>query len=187
MGYRTFEPMSAQKEHTIAILGLGYVGLPLAVAFSKKYKTLGFDINAEKVNLIASGIDPTNELVGDQLSHALQSHLQITTDSALLSSCNTFIITVPTDIHPDNSPNLEPLIAASNLVGEYLKKGDLVIYESTTYPGCTEEVCVPILSKKSGLIFNQDYTVGCSPERINPGDKQRKVTNILKVTSGSTL
>ena len=110
--------------------------------------------------MIASGIDPTNELVGDQLSHALQSHLQITTDSALLSSCNTFIITVPTDIHPDNSPNLEPLIAASNLVGEYLKKGDLVIYESTTYPGCTEEVCVPILSKKSGLIFNQNYTVG---------------------------
>ena len=149
--YRTFEPMSAQKEHTIAILGLGYVGLPLAVAFSKKYKTLGFDINAEKAALIASGVDPTNELDGDQLSHALQSHLQITADPTRLASCNTFIITVPTDIHPDKSPNLEPLIAASTLVGEHLKKGDLVIYESTTYPGCTEEVCVPILSEKSGL------------------------------------
>ena len=151
LGYRTFEPMSAQKEHTIAILGLGYVGLPLALAFSKKYKTLGFDINVEKAALIASGVDPTNELVGDQLSHALQSHLQITAKPALLASCNTFIITVPTDINPDKSPNLEPLIAASNLVGTYLKKGDLVIYESTTYPGCTEEVCVPILEKNSGL------------------------------------
>jgi UDP-N-acetyl-D-galactosamine dehydrogenase len=178
--------MSAQREHTIAILGLGYVGLPLAVAFSKKYKTLGFDINAEKAALIASGVDPTNELESDQLSHALQSHLQITADPTLLASCNTFIITVPTDINPDKSPNLEPLIAASNLVGTYLKKGDLVIYESTTYPGCTEEVCVPILSEKSSLVFNQDYTVGYSPERINPGDKQRNVTNILKVTSGST-
>ena len=178
--------MSAQREHTIAILGLGYVGLPLAVAFSKKYKTLGFDINAEKAALIASGVDPTNELDDDQLSHALQSHLQITADPTLLASCNTFIITVPTDIHPDKSPNLEPLIAASTLVGEHLKKGDLVIYESTTYPGCTEEVCVPILSEKSGLVFNKDYTVGYSPERINPGDKQRNVTNILKVTSGST-
>jgi len=178
--------MSAKKEHTIAILGLGYVGLPLAVAFSKKYKTLGFDINAEKAGLIASGIDPTNELDSDQLSHALQSHLQITADHTLLASCNTFIITVPTDIHPDKSPNLEPLIAASNLVGEHLKKGDLVIYESTTYPGCTEEVCIPILEQSSGLKFNQDFTVGYSPERINPGDKVRKLKNILKVTSGST-
>ena len=185
--YRTFEPMSAQREHTIAILGLGYVGLPLAVAFSKKYRTLGFDINAEKAALIASGVDPTNELDGDQLSQALQSHLQISADPTLLASCNTFIITVPTDINSDKSPNLEPLIAASTLVGEHLKKGDLVIYESTTYPGCTEEVCAPILSEKSGLVFNQDYTVGYSPERINPGDKQRNVTNILKVTSGSTL
>lgn len=186
-GYRTFEPMSAQREHTIAILGLGYVGLPLAVAFSKKYKTLGFDINAEKAGLIASGEDPTKELDGDQLSHALQSHLQITSDPTLLASCTTFIITVPTDIHPDKSPNLEHLIAASNVVGEHLKKGNLVIYESTTYPGCTEEVCVPILCEKSGLVFNEDFTVGYSPERINPGDKQRNVTNILKVTSGSTL
>ena len=178
--------MTGQKEHTIAILGLGYVGLPLAVAFSKKYNTLGFDINEAKASLIASGVDPTNELDRDELSLALQSQLQITSDPALLASCTTFIITVPTDINPDKSPNLEPLIAASLLVSKHLKKGDLVIYESTTYPGCTEEVCVPILNEKSGLIFNQDYTVGYSPERINPGDKQRNVTNILKVTSGST-
>jgi len=178
--------MTGQKEHTIAILGLGYVGLPLAVAFSKKYNTLGFDINEAKASLIASGVDPTNELDGDELSLALQSQLQITSDPALLASCTTFIITVPTDINPDKSPNLEPLIAASLLVSKHLKKGDLVIYESTTYPGCTEEVCVPILNENSGLIFNEDYTVGYSPERINPGDKQRNVTNILKVTSGST-
>jgi UDP-N-acetyl-D-galactosamine dehydrogenase len=178
--------MTAQEEHTIAILGLGYVGLPLAVAFSKKYNTLGFDINEAKATLIASGVDPTNELDNDQLSLALQSQLQITSDPALLASCTTFIITVPTDINPDKSPNLEPLIAASLLAGKHLKKGGLVIYESTTYPGCTEEVCVPILNEKSGLLFNEDYTVGYSPERINPGDKQRNVTNILKVTSGST-
>ena len=178
--------MTGLKEHTIAILGLGYVGLPLAVAFSKKYNTLGFDINEAKASLIASGVDPTNELDGDELSLALQSQLQITSDPALLASCTTFIITVPTDINPDKSPNLEPLIAASLLVSKHLKKGDLVIYESTTYPGCTEEVCVPILNENSGLIFNEDYTVGYSPERINPGDKQRNVTNILKVTSGST-
>jgi UDP-N-acetyl-D-galactosamine dehydrogenase len=178
--------MTAQKEHTIAILGLGYVGLPLAVAFSKKYNTLGFDINEAKASLIASGVDSTNELDNDELSRALQSQLQITSDPALLASCTTFIITVPTDINPDKSPNLEPLITASLLVGKHLKKGDLVIYESTTYPGCTEEVCVPILEQAGSLKFNQDFTVGYSPERINPGDKQRNVTNILKVTSGST-
>jgi UDP-N-acetyl-D-galactosamine dehydrogenase len=178
--------MTRQKEHTIAILGLGYVGLPLAVAFSKKYNTLGFDINDAKASLIGSGVDPTNELDSGELSLALQSQLQITSDPALLASCTTFIITVPTDINPDKSPNLEPLIAASILVGKHLKKGDLVIYESTTFPGCTEEVCVPILEQAGSLKFNQDFTVGYSPERINPGDKQRNVTNILKVTSGST-
>ena len=178
--------MTGQKEHTIAILGLGYVGLPLAVAFSKKYNTLGFDINEAKASLIASGVDSTNELGNDELSRALQSQLLITSDPALLASCTTFIITVPTDINPDKSPNLEPLIAASILVGKHLNKGDLVIYESTTYPGCTEEVCVPILEQAGSLKFNQDFTVGYSPERINPGDKQRNVTNILKVTSGST-
>ena len=178
--------MSTPKEHKIAILGLGYVGLPLAVAFAEHYDVLGFDTNAEKAHRIASGIDPTNEFVGDQLSHALTTRLRISSNPTDLSACNTFIITVPTDINPDKSPNLDPLIQASRTIGQHLRPGDLVIYESTTYPGCTEEVCVPILEQTSGLTYNQDFTVGYSPERINPGDKQRNVTNILKVTSGST-
>ena len=178
--------MSTPKEHKIALLGLGYVGLPLAVAFAEHYDVLGFDTNAEKAHRIASGIDPTNELEGDQLSHALTTRLTISSNPADLSACNTFIITVPTDINPDKSPNLDPLIQASRTIGQHLRPGDLVIYESTTYPGCTEEVCVPILEQSSGLTYNQDFTVGYSPERINPGDKQRNVTNILKVTSGST-
>ena len=178
--------MSTPKEHKIALLGLGYVGLPLAVAFAEHYDVLGFDTNAEKAHRIASGIDPTNELEGDQLSHALTTRLRISSNPSDLSACNTFIITVPTDINPDKSPNLDPLIQASRTIGQHLHPGDLVIYESTTYPGCTEEVCVPILEQTSGLTYNQDFTVGYSPERINPGDKQRNVTNILKVTSGST-
>ena len=178
--------MSTPKEHKIALLGLGYVGLPLAVAFAEHYDVLGFDTNAEKAQRIASGTDPTNELEGDQLSHALTTRLTISSNPADLSACNTFIITVPTDINPDKSPNLDPLIQASRTIGPHLRPGDLVIYESTTYPGCTEEVCVPILEQSSGLTYNQDFTVGYSPERINPGDKQRNVTNILKVTSGST-
>ena len=135
---------------------------------------------------MSNGVDPTDELEEGALSEALQGQLSITHDPSSLAHANIYIITVPTDINPDKSPNLEPLIKASELVGEYLKAEDLVIYESTTYPGCTEEVCVPILEKVSGLTFNQDFTVGYSPERINPGDKQRKLTNILKVTSGST-
>jgi len=178
--------MSTPKEHKIALLGLGYVGLPLAVAFAEHYDVLGFDTNAEKAHRIASGIDPTNELEGGQLSHALTTRLRISSNPTDLSACNTFIITVPTDINPDKSPNLDPLIQASRTIGQHLRPGDLVIYESTTYPGCTEEVCVPILEQTSGLTYNQDFTVGYSPERINPGDKQRNVTNILKVTSGST-
>jgi len=178
--------MSTPKEHKIAILGLGYVGLPIAVAFAEHYDVLGFDTNAEKAQRIASGIDPTNELEGDQLSHALTTRLRISSNPADLSACNTFIITVPTDINPDKSPNLDPLIQASRTVGQHLHPGDLVIYESTTYPGCTEEICVPILEQTSGLTYNQDFTVGYSPERINPGDKVRKLKNILKVTAGST-
>ena len=178
--------MSTPKEHKIALLGLGYVGLPLAVAFAEHYDVLGFDTNAEKAHRITSGIDPTNELEGGQLSHALTTRLTISSNPTDLSACNTFIITVPTDINPDKSPNLDPLIQASRTIGQHLQPGDLVIYESTTYPGCTEEVCVPILEQTSGLTYNQDFTVGYSPERINPGDKQRNVTNILKVTSGST-
>ena len=178
--------MSTPKEHKIALLGLGYVGLPLAVAFAEHYDVLGFDTNAEKAHRITSGIDPTDELEGDQLSHALTTRLRVSSNPTDLSASNTFIITVPTDVNPDKSPNLDPLIQASRTIGQHLHPGDLVIYESTTYPGCTEEVCVPILEQTSGLTYNQDFTVGYSPERINPGDKQRNVTNILKVTSGST-
>jgi UDP-N-acetyl-D-galactosamine dehydrogenase len=179
--------MKLDPKHTrIAVLGLGYVGLPLAVAFSKKFETIGFDINTEKVALMCNGLDPTDELEEGALSEALQDQLSITHDPSSLAHASIYIITVPTDINLDKSPNLEPLIKASELVGEHLQPNDLVIYESTTYPGCTEEVCVPILEKVSGLTFNQDFTVGYSPERINPGDKQRKLTNILKVTSGST-
>ena len=179
--------MELDPKHTkIAVLGLGYVGLPLAVAFSQKFKTIGFDINAEKVFFMRNGVDPTDELEEGALSEALQDQLSITHDPSLLANSTIYIITVPTDINQDKSPNLDPLIQASRTVGQYLSPGDLVIYESTTYPGCTEEVCVPILEQSSGLKFNQDFTVGYSPERINPGDKVRKLKNILKVTSGST-
>ena len=171
----------------IAIIGLGYVGLPLAAAFSKKYPTIGYDINNEKVDAINSGIDPTAELGNEQLQGALNDGLTTSSELNAIADSNVYIITVPTDIHEDKTPDLNPLKKASEAIGSNLKQGDLVIYESTTYPGCTEEVCVPILESTSGLKFNLDFTVGYSPERINPGDKQRNVTNILKVTSGSTL
>ena len=174
------------EETTIAVLGLGYVGLPLATTFSTHFPTLGFDIDADKVARILNGEDPTSELPEGALTNSLQNNLRISHNPADLSAYNTYIITVPTDINPDKSPNLEPLKAASNLVGTHLQPGDLVIYESTTYPGCTEEICIPILEAQSGLTLNTDFGVGYSPERINPGDKQRNVTNILKVTSGST-
>ena len=174
-----------EKKH-IAIIGLGYVGLPLAAAFSKKYPTIGYDINHEKVDALNSGIDPTAELGNKQLKGALNDGLTTSSELDAIADSNVYIITVPTDIHEDKTPDLNPLKKASEAIGSILKQGDLVIYESTTYPGCTEEVCVPILESTSGLKFNLDFTVGYSPERINPGDKQRNVTNILKVTSGST-
>ena len=174
-----------EKKH-IAIIGLGYVGLPLAAAFSKKYPTIGYDINDEKVDTINSGIDPTAELGNKQLQGALNDGLTISSELDAIADLNVYIITVPTDINEDKTPDLNPLKKGSEAIGSILKQGDLVIYESTTYPGCTEEVCVPILESTSGLKFNFDFTVGYSPERINPGDKQRNVTNILKVTSGST-
>ena len=177
--------VSMEKKH-IAIIGLGYVGLPLAAAFSKKYSTIGYDINKEKVDTINSGIDPTAELGNKQLQGALNDGLTTSSELDAIADSNVYIITVPTDIHEDKTPDLNPLKKASEAIGSILKQGDLVIYESTTYPGCTEEVCVPILESTSGLKFNLDFTVGYSPERINPGDKQRNVTNILKVTSGST-
>ena len=178
--------MSIPKKHKIAVLGLGYVGLPLAAAFSKKYPTIGYDINREKVDAINSGIDPTAELGNKQLQGALNDGLTTSSELDAITNSNVYIITVPTDIHEDKTPDLNPLKKASEAIGSILKQGDLVIYESTTYPGCTEEVCVPILESTSGLKLNLDFAVGYSPERINPGDKQRNVTNILKVTSGST-
>jgi UDP-N-acetyl-D-galactosamine dehydrogenase len=174
------------EKRYIAVIGLGYVGLPLAAAFSKKFPTIGYDINKEKVDVINSGIDPTAELGNKQLTGALNDGLTTSSELVAIANSNVYIITVPTDIHSDKTPNLNPLKKASESIGSILEQGDLVIYESTTYPGCTEEICVPILERTSGLKFNLDFTVGYSPERINPGDKQRNVTNILKVTSGST-
>jgi UDP-N-acetyl-D-galactosamine dehydrogenase len=174
----------------IAIIGLGYVGLPLAVEFSKKYKVLGFDINKERVDKLNSGHDSTLEIDDHSLKSALslQNHLglSLTCDNDDLKECDIFIITVPTPVDKNNRPILTPLIKASETVGKYLKKDDIVIYESTVYPGVTEDECVPVLEENSDLKFNKDFYCGYSPERINPGDKKHTVTKIMKVTSGST-
>jgi UDP-N-acetyl-D-glucosamine/UDP-N-acetyl-D-galactosamine dehydrogenase len=168
----------------IAIIGLGYVGLPLAVEFGKQVATLGFDINAKRIEELRAGQDRTLETTADELKDA--EHLRFTTDAAALAACNVFIVTVPTPIDKANRPDLTPLVRASETVGKVLKRGDIVIYESTVYPGATEEVCVPILEKFSGKKFNVDFFCGYSPERINPGDKEHRLPSIKKVTSGST-
>ncbi|PSD68214.1 Vi polysaccharide biosynthesis UDP-N-acetylglucosamine C-6 dehydrogenase TviB [Acinetobacter nosocomialis] len=168
----------------IAIIGLGYVGLPLAVEFGKHKPTIGFDINENRILELQSGHDHTLEVTADELSQVQQ--LSYTADIEDLRNSNFFIVTVPTPIDDFKQPDLIPLIKASQSIAKVLKKGDIVVYESTVYPGATEEVCIPQLEKYSGLKFNQDFFVGYSPERINPGDKQRRVTNILKITSGST-
>ncbi|HFE36939.1 MAG TPA: Vi polysaccharide biosynthesis UDP-N-acetylglucosamine C-6 dehydrogenase TviB [Gammaproteobacteria bacterium] len=168
----------------IGILGLGYVGLPLAVEFGKKFDTIGFDIKAERVEELKSGQDSTLEVEPDELASA--TRLSYTADKKTLKDCNVYIVTVPTPIDKYKKPDLSPLIGASQLLGEVISKGDVIIYESTVYPGATEEDCVPILEQVSGLTFNEDFYVGYSPERINPGDKEHRVTTILKVTSGST-
>jgi UDP-N-acetyl-D-galactosamine dehydrogenase len=168
----------------IAIIGLGYVGLPLAVEFGKQYDTLGFDINAERIAQLRNGQDRTLETTSEEL--ALAVRLQFSTDAAALTQCNVFIVTVPTPIDKANRPDLTPLVRASETVGKVLKLGDIVIYESTVYPGATEEVCVPVLEKFSNLKFNQGFFCGYSPERINPGDKVNTLTKIKKITSGST-
>ena len=178
--------MKETETPRIAVIGLGYVGLPLAAAFAGQFPVVGFDINAAKVAAISSGVDPSQELASDALNAALAAGLTVSNTESDLSSANIYIVTVPTDIFPDKTPDLGPLQQASTLVGSFLTEGDLVIYESTTYPGCTEEVCVPILESASGLAFNEGFHVGYSPERINPGDPTRDVTTILKVTSGST-
>ena len=168
----------------VGIIGLGYVGLPLAVEFCKKYKTYGFDINSKRIKELQAGTDHTLEVSTEQLVSA--ENLKFTCDPSDISDCNVYIVTVPTPIDKHNSPNLIPLHKASETVGKVLSKGDIIIYESTVFPGCTEEECVPILEKFSGLKFNKDFFCGYSPERINPGDKVHTLTKILKVTSGST-
>ena len=168
----------------LAIIGLGYVGLPLAVEFSKICSVVGFDINQTRIDQLNAGQDSTLETEPEQLLAA--QYLSFTTSPSDLKACNCFIITVPTPIDQFKRPDLEPLIKASETVGRVLKAGDLVIYESTVYPGCTEEDCVPVLEKFSGLKFNQDFFCGYSPERINPGDKEHRITTIKKITSGST-
>ena len=168
----------------IGIIGLGYVGLPLAVEFGKLYSTLGFDINTQRIAELRTGIDRTLETSTAELLEATQ--LSFSHNAANLSQCNTYIVTVPTPINAHKQPDLSPLEKASALLGTVIKANDIVIYESTVYPGATEEVCVPILEKVSGLKFNTDFFVGYSPERINPGDKEHRVTNIFKITSGST-
>jgi UDP-N-acetyl-D-glucosamine/UDP-N-acetyl-D-galactosamine dehydrogenase len=173
------------EDTRIAVIGLGYVGLPLAVEFGKRYLTIGFDVNRSRITALISGRDSTLEVDTAALESA--THLSYTTDVDKLKTCNIYIVTVPTPIDIYKRPDLSPLEKASETVGKVLSKDDIVIYESTVYPGATEEVCVPILEKHSGLTFNKNFYCGYSPERINPGDKEHRVTTIKKVTSGSTL
>lgn len=172
------------SELKIAIIGLGYVGLPLAVEFGKKVPVVGFDIHQKRIDELRSGRDHTLEVSPEELAQSAQ--LSYSANLEDLNDCNFFIVTVPTPIDEYKQPDLTPLVKASESIAKVLKKGDIVVYESTVYPGATEEVCIPVLEKNSGLIFNQDFYAGYSPERINPGDKLHRVTNILKITSGST-
>lgn len=172
------------KDYTIGIIGLGYVGLPLSIAFAEKYQVIGYDINNERVTDLKSRLDKTKEI--DSVQFETNIPIQFTTNLNELSVCNVYIITVPTPINKDKQPDLSFLINASNSVGSILNQGDIVVFESTVYPGCTEEECVPVLESSSGLKFNKDFYVGYSPERINPGDKTRPIQSIVKVTSGST-
>jgi len=181
------------KDFKIAVIGLGYVGLPLAIEFGKKYKVLGFDINKARVEELQQGVDHTLEADLDGLLEATSLRnfnpdqgLKFSNNEEDLKDCNTYIITVPTPINQFNMPNLRPLIKASEMLGRVISYGDITIYESTTYPGCTEEDCIPAIERVSGLIFNKDFFAGYSPERINPGDKVNTLTKIIKVTSGST-
>ena len=174
----------SDPEAQICVIGLGYVGLPLAVAFGQQRPTLGFDISADRITELRGGRDRTGEIAADDLTGAGQ--LSFTSDPSEIAGCTIFIVTVPTPVDASHRPDLTPLLRASETVGAALKPGDLVIYESTVYPGATEEDCVPVLEAASGLVFNRDFHVGYSPERINPGDKSRRLADIVKVTSGST-
>ena len=169
----------------IAVVGLGYVGLPLAAAFSKKYEVVGFDVNAKRIEELKSGYDRTLELSSEQMKKAIDNGMKFSLNLDDIRSCNFFIVTVPTPIDKNKRPDLTPVVKATESVAKVLKKGDIVVYESTVYPGVTEEICVPLL-EKSGLKFNKDFFCGYSPERINPGDKEHTVTKIKKITSGST-
>ena len=176
--------MSRLEDSRIAIIGLGYVGLPLAVEFGKLFHTVGYDIRSERVSALKSGFDATLECSADELSAS--KHLSYTDKLDDIAECNVYIVTVPTPIDAAKRPDLQPLVRASEAIGRVLKQGDVVVYESTVYPGCTEEICVPILERASGLGFNRDFTCGYSPERINPGDRSHRLPDIRKVTSGST-
>lgn len=178
-----------KEQPTIAIIGLGYVGLPLAVAFAEKYKVIGFDINEKRIAELQAGKDGTLEVTEEALQKVLndsQFGLKVSANATHLKAAQVYVVTVPTPTNKHHQPVLNPLEKASETVGKVLKKGDVVIYESTVYPGVTEDICVPILEQFSGMTFNQDFYAGYSPERINPGDKEHTVTKILKVTSGST-
>src|ERR1700745_2645432 len=170
-----------KKEAKVAVIGLGYVGLPIALAFAKKAKVIGFDIHEGRVNMMKKGIDPSNELSKEDFKN---SDIQFTHKLEDLKTANFFIVAVPTPIDEHNLPDLKPLLGASTTVGKVLKKGDYVVFESTVYPGCTEEDCLPVLVKLSGLKFMKDFKAGYSPERINPGDRQHTLSSIIKVVSG---
>ena len=171
-------------EKKLAIIGLGYVGLPLAVEFGKKYQTLGFDINQSRITELKNGTDSTLEVSDSELAET--TNLTFSNNVDDLKNADIYIVTVPTPIDQHKQPDLTPLIKASEMLGTVVSKGDIIIYESTVYPGATEERCIPVVERVSNLTFNQDFFAGYSPERINPGDKEHRVTNILKVTSGST-
>lgn len=181
-----FACMSAANKPHIAIIGLGYVGLPLAIEFAKQYKVLGFDIDEERIKDLAVNKDRTKEADLNALQNVLGKGLTLSSGQSALKDCNVYIVTVPTPIDQFKAPDLKPLLSASKMLAKHLAKGDIVIYESTVYPGCTEEDCVPVLEKHSGLKYNADFYCGYSPERINPGDKVNTLTKIIKVTSGST-
>ena len=170
------------KQSSIGIIGLGYVGLPLALEFAKKYKVLGFDINADRISMMRRHIDPSNELDTTAFEG---SDIEFSDHLDDLKKCSVYIVAVPTDIDENKVPNLKPLLSASATVGQVIKPGDYVIFESTVYPGCTEDDCIPIIENLSGLTFGKDFKAGYSPERINPGDKSRTLTSILKIVSGS--
>ena len=172
------------KNARIAVIGLGYVGLPLAVEFGKKYSVVGFDINEQRIQQLREGIDATLEVDGSELEQAVNLSFSAQFDD--LKECNIYIVTVPTPIDAHSRPDLSPILRASEMVGALLSKGDIVVYESTVYPGATEDDCIPVLEKQSGFSYNTDFYAAYSPERINPGDKQHRLTNIKKVTSGST-